>query len=44
MRVSFKTRPQHTEWEPMRDFWLEADRIDLYSAGWTFRPLLSDFQ
>jgi len=45
MRVSFKTRPQHTEWAPMRDFWLEADRIDLYSAGWTFDhfyPIFSD--
>jgi len=45
MRVSFKTRPQHAEWGPMRDFWLEADRIDLYSTGWTFDhfyPIFSD--
>lgn len=45
MRVSFKTRPQNTEWRPMIDFWLEADRIDLYSAGWTFDhfyPIFSD--
>ncbi len=29
----------------MRDFWLEGDRIDLYSAGWTFDhfyPIFSD--
>lgn len=45
MRVSFKTRPQHTEWAPMRDFWREADRIGLYDAGWTFDhayPIFSD--
>jgi F420-dependent oxidoreductase-like protein len=45
MRVSFKTRPQHTEWEPMRDFWLAADDIELYSTGWTFDhfyPIFSD--
>jgi F420-dependent oxidoreductase-like protein len=45
MRVSFKTRPQHTEWASMRDFWVEADQIELYSAGWTFDhfyPIFSD--
>lgn len=45
MRVSFKTRPQHAGWEPMRDFWQAADQIDLYSAGWTFDhfyPIFSD--
>ena len=45
MRVSFKTRPQHTPWEPMRDFWTEADQIDLYTTGWTFDhfyPIFSD--
>jgi F420-dependent oxidoreductase-like protein len=36
MRVSFKTVPQDTEWEPMRDVWLAADDIDVYSAGWNF--------
>lgn len=45
MRVSFKTRPQHTDWAPMRDFWIQADQIDLYSSGWTFDhfyPIFSD--
>lgn len=45
MRISFKTRPQHTEWAALKDFWLEGDRIDLYSAGWTFDhfyPIFSD--
>lgn len=36
MRVSFKTRPQHSEWQPIVDFWREGDRIDLFNAGWTF--------
>lgn len=45
MRVSFKTRPQHSEWNAIRDFWVEADQIDLYSSGWTFDhfyPIFSD--
>lgn len=45
MRVSFKTRPQHTEWGAIQDFWTEADSIDLYSSGWTFDhfyPIFSD--
>lgn len=45
MRVSFKTRPQHTEWRAIQDFWTEADSIDLYSSGWTFDhfyPVFSD--
>src|SRR5258708_36642528 len=36
MRVSFKTVPQDTAWEPMRDVWLAADDIAVYSAGWNF--------
>jgi F420-dependent oxidoreductase-like protein len=35
-RFSFKTVPQDTTWEPMRDMWLAADDIDVYSAGWNF--------
>ncbi|MGB9358433.1 MAG: TIGR03560 family F420-dependent LLM class oxidoreductase [Acidimicrobiia bacterium] len=45
MRLSFKTRPQHSEWQPIVDFWKEGDRIDLYDAGWTFDhldPIFSD--
>lgn len=33
MRTSLKTRPQHTEWAPMRDFWLEAEQIPLSTTG-----------
>ena len=39
------TRPQHAEWAPLRDFWVEADQIELYTAGWTFDhfyPVFSD--
>ena len=39
MRYSFKTRPQHSEWQPILDFWKEGDRIELYDAGWTFDHL-----
>ena len=39
MRLSFKTRPQHSEWQPIVDMWREGDRIDAYHAGWTFDHL-----
>jgi F420-dependent oxidoreductase-like protein len=39
MRLSFKTRPQHSEWPPIVDFWREGDRIELFDAGWTFDHL-----
>ena len=45
MRLSFKSRPQHSEWQPIVDFWKEGDRIELYDAGWTFDhldPIFSD--
>lgn len=45
MRLSFKTRPQHSTWQPIVDFWKEGDRIDTYDAGWTFDhldPIFSD--
>src|SRR6476469_9404665 len=35
-RFSFKTVPQDSAWEPMRDVWLAGDDIDLFSAGWNF--------
>ena len=35
-RFSFKTVPQDTTWEPMRDVWIAGDDIELYSAGWNF--------
>ncbi len=35
-RISFKTRPQDTEWQPLLDFWLEAERIDALDGGWLF--------
>jgi F420-dependent oxidoreductase-like protein len=45
VRLSFKTRPQHSEWQPIVDFWKEGDRIEAYDAGWTFDhidPIFSD--
>ena len=45
MRLSFKTRPQHSKWQPIVDFWKEGDRIETYDAGWTFDhldPIFSD--
>jgi F420-dependent oxidoreductase-like protein len=36
MRISFKTVPQDTDWEPMRDVWIAADDIEVFSAGWNF--------
>jgi len=45
VRLSFKTRPQHSEWQPIVDFWKEGDRIETYDAGWTFDhldPIFSD--
>ena len=45
MKFSFKARPQHTEWQPLVDFWREGDRIDLYQGGWTFdhfTPIFSE--
>ncbi len=36
MRLSFKTRPQHSDWQSIVDFWREGDRIEVYEAGWTF--------
>jgi F420-dependent oxidoreductase-like protein len=39
VRLSFKTRPQHSEWQPLVDFWKEGDRIDAFHAGWVFDHL-----
>ncbi len=36
MRLSIKTRPQATTWAELQAFWVEADRMALWSAGWLF--------
>src|SRR5207249_4919410 len=36
MRFSFKTAPQNTDWDSLREVWLAADDIELYDAGWSF--------
>jgi len=35
-RLSFKTRPQDTPWQPLLDFWLEAESIEALDGGWLF--------
>ena len=35
-RLTFKTRPQDTAWQPLLDFWLEGERIDALDGGWLF--------
>ncbi|MGH8875549.1 MAG: LLM class F420-dependent oxidoreductase, partial [Acidimicrobiia bacterium] len=45
MRCSFKTSPQNTTWQAMRDVWRAADQIEVFDAGWTFDhfyPIFSD--
>jgi F420-dependent oxidoreductase-like protein len=36
VRVSFKSRPQHTSWDALLEVWREADRLGVYGAGWVF--------
>ena len=36
IRLSFKTRPQDTAWQPLLDFWLEGERISALDGGWLF--------
>lgn len=36
MRFSFKTSPQLSDWESIRNVWLAADDIETFDAGWTF--------
>lgn len=36
MRLSFKVWPQNVAWPQLRDFWIEADAVPAYRAGWIF--------
>ncbi|MEI7547488.1 MAG: TIGR03619 family F420-dependent LLM class oxidoreductase [Actinomycetota bacterium] len=36
MRLSFKVLPQNVDWRDIRDFWVQADEIPSYYAGWLF--------
>lgn len=45
MKVSFKTAQMHSDWQSIRDVWVEADDIDVFVGGWTFdhfNPLRGD--
>jgi F420-dependent oxidoreductase-like protein len=35
-RLSFKTRPQETEWGPLLDVWDAAEELTVLDAGWLF--------
>jgi F420-dependent oxidoreductase-like protein len=44
-RLSFKTRPQDTDWGPLLALWRQADTIPELDAGWLFDhfyPIFSD--
>jgi F420-dependent oxidoreductase-like protein len=36
MKISFKTQPQHTAWEPIEAIWRAADAMPELCAGWLF--------
>ena len=45
MRFAIKTRPEHQEWEELRDAWIAADEIPLFESAWNwdhFYPLTGD--
>jgi F420-dependent oxidoreductase-like protein len=35
VRFGFKTSPQDTTWDAMREVWQAADDIDVFESGWT---------
>jgi len=42
MRFAVKTRPEHQNWEELRDIWVAADKIPLFESIWNwdhFYPL-----
>jgi F420-dependent oxidoreductase-like protein len=36
MRFAFKTSPQYTSWNDLREFWAVADHIEILESGWLF--------
>ncbi len=36
MRLTFKTKPEHTTWAAIAAMWDEGERIELFDAGWLF--------
>jgi F420-dependent oxidoreductase-like protein len=45
MRFAIKTRPEHQQWEEIRDIWIAADEIPLFESAWNwdhFYPLSGD--
>jgi hypothetical protein len=35
IRFAFKTSPQDTSWEALREVWRAADDIEVFESGWT---------
>jgi hypothetical protein len=35
VRFGFKTSPQDTTWDAMREVWQAADDIEVFESGWT---------
>lgn len=45
MKITFKTQPQHTAWEPIEALWQAADEMPEVSGGWLFDhfyPIMSN--
>lgn len=36
MRLTFKTKPEHTTWGAIAAMWEEGERIELFDGGWLF--------
>ena len=36
MRFAFKTSPQYTSWNDLREFWSAADDMEIFESGWLF--------
>ncbi len=35
-RITFKTLPTATDWAPLVDMWLEAEKLEVLDGGWLF--------
>ncbi len=45
MRLTFKTKPEHTTWGALAAMWDEGERIDVFDGGWLydhFYPIYGD--
>jgi F420-dependent oxidoreductase-like protein len=45
VRLTFKTKPEHSRWDDLLAMWLEAEKIELFDGGWLydhFYPIYGD--